>query len=119
LTRPARWLVVLVLTFAVVGGLAFGLARGPRSATSFLAGLAVATATVTMGAALVEIAGRIAPALAMIAALSNYALTVLFFLVLLRSISPSSADIPALATGLGCSVVPYLAWQFAKARPRR
>jgi hypothetical protein len=118
LRHGAAWPVLLFLAIAAVGGGAFALATGGRACVSFLAGLLIATLAATLGIMLVEIAGRIAPAMAMIAALSNYALTVLFFLVLLRAIDPSVADIPAFAAGLACSIVPYLAWQFGKARPR-
>lgn len=111
--------MALFLVFAAAGGVGFGVGGGTRDCLSFLAGLVVASLTVTLGVMLVEIAGRIAPAMAMVAALSNYTLTVLLFLILLQAISPQVADIPALATGLACSVVPYLSWQFAKARPRR
>jgi hypothetical protein len=110
--------VLLFAVIAAAGGLGFALGAGGRACLSFLAGLVVASLAATLGIMLVEIAGRIAPAMAMVAALSNYALTVLFFLLLLRAVDPDVADVPAFATGLACSVVPYLAWQFARARPR-
>lgn len=119
MTRPGRLLLWLFVAFAAVGAVGFGLARDGRAAVSFLAGMAIATATVSLGAVLVEIAGRIAPAMAMVAAMSNYLLTVLFFVILLSAVSPDVVAIPAFATGLAASVVPYLAWQFAKARPGR
>jgi hypothetical protein len=113
------WLLLLGVPVAAAGVLAFAVGSGRRAALSFLVGFAVATLTVSVGAVLVQVAGRIAPQLAMVAALSNYALTVLFFLVLLAVVGPTSADVPAFATGLAASVVPYLGWQFAQARPRQ
>lgn len=108
----------LFVGLAAAGGIGFGVGSGGRAAVGFLAGLAVASFTGTLGVVLVEIAGRIAPAMAMVAALSNYVLTVLFFLVLLESVGSDVVDVPAFATGLACSVVPYLAWQFQRAHPR-
>jgi hypothetical protein len=113
------WLVGLGVPVASAGVLAFVLGSGSRAALSFLAGLVIATLAVCLGALLVLVAARIAPSLAMVAALSNYTLTVLFFLVLLNLIGPRAVDVPAFATGLAASVVPYLGWQFAQARPRR
>lgn len=115
--RPARWLLYLGLPIAVLGSVAFAIAGGVKPSLSFLGGLALAFAAVGTGAVLVEIADRIAPGMAMIAALSNYLLTVLFFLILLTAISPSAVDIPAFASGLAASVVPYLSWQIARAHP--
>jgi hypothetical protein len=114
---PVRLFLGLFVAFAVVGVVAFGLAVGSRAAVSFLAGMTVATATVGAGAVLVEIAGRISPAVAMLAAMSNYLLTVLIFVLILSSVDSSVVHVPAFAVGLAASVVPYLAWQFRKARP--
>jgi hypothetical protein len=114
---PVRLLLGLFVGFAVVGAVGFGLGSGGRAAVSYLAGMTVATAVAGFGAVLVEVAGRIAPAMAMIAAMSNYALTVLVFVLILSSVDSSVVDVPAFALGLLASVVPYLAWQFAKARP--
>lgn len=119
MTLPARLLLGLFVTFAGLGVVGFGLGSGGRAAVSFLAGMTVATATAGAGAMLVEVAGRISPAVAMVAAMSNYLLTVLLFVIILSSVDSSVVDIPAFAMGLVASVVPYLAWQFAKARPGR
>lgn len=118
MSRPGHWLVTLFVGAALVGATGFAVGSGTRAAWSYLAGLAIATATGTLGVLLVELAGRIRASLAMIAALSNYALTVLVFLLLLRSVSPALADVPAFAAGLAASLVPYLGWQFRRARPR-
>lgn len=117
--QPVRLMAWLFAGFAAVGGIGFGLGVGGRAAVSFLAGMAVATVTVSLGVVMVDVAGRIAPVMAMVAALTNYLMTVLLFVVLLKTVSPSVAHIPAFATGLAVSVVPYLAWQFARARPGR
>jgi hypothetical protein len=117
--HPARWLAYLGLPVAAVGGGAFAAGDGTRAALSFLGGLVTALLAVGLGVVLVEVAGRISPALAMVAAVSNYALTVLLFLVLLSAVSPSVVVIAAYATGLAAAVVPYLAWQFDSARPRQ
>jgi hypothetical protein len=45
-------------------------------------------------------------------------LTVLFFVLLLALLGPDLVDVPAFAIGLAASVVPYLGWQVAQARPR-
>lgn len=113
-----RWLLAPAAVAAVAGGLGFGLGAGQRAAWSFLAGLALALVVVSVAALMVAFAGRISPALAMVAALSNYALTVLFFVLLLVALGPDLVDVPAFAIGLAASVVPYLGWQFAQARPR-
>lgn len=115
--HPVRLLAVLIVALAVVGTVAFAIASGQRGAVSYLAGMGIATSVACLGAWLVEVAGRIAPAVAMVAALSNYALTVLLFVIVLSSVDSSVADIPAFATGLVASIVPFLAWQFAKAQP--
>lgn len=118
MSRPVHWLVALFAGAALVGGTGFAVASGSRAAWSYVVGLAIATATVTVGVVLVEVAGRIRASLAMVAALANYALTVLVFLILLRAVSPALADIPAFAAGLASSLLPYLAWQFRRTRPR-
>jgi hypothetical protein len=112
------WLLALGAVAALAGGLGFGLAVNERAAWSFLGGLALALVVVSAAALMVGFAGRISPALAMVAALSNYALTVLFFVLLLVALGPEVVDVPAFAIGLAASVIPYLGWQFAAARPR-
>jgi ABC-type dipeptide/oligopeptide/nickel transport system permease subunit len=102
----------------VAGTTAFAAAVGTRAGLSFLIGYAIALATVSLGVLLVDVAGRLAPSLALVVALGNYALTVLFFLLLLSVVSPKLADVPAFATGLASAVVPYVAWQLARARLR-
>jgi hypothetical protein len=116
--RPWRLLLGLVVLIALVGGLAFGLAGGARPAWSFLAGFGLATIIATAGAVLVDVAGTIAPQLGMVVALANYVMTVVVFILVLRTVGDSTVDVPAFATGLASSVVPYLAWQFRLARPR-
>lgn len=111
-------MAILAVVAAVSGGVGFGLAEGTRSALSFLAGLGIALVTASVAAVFVAFAGRISPAFAMIAAVSNYALTVLFFVLLLASVGSDVVDVAAFAVGLATSVVPYLGWQFAQARPR-
>lgn len=117
--RSGAWRLPLLLAagIALVGGVAFGVGGGSRAALSFLAGLAIALSIATAGALLVDVAGRLLPSLAMITALVNYAVTVLVFVVLLGLIGRSTVNVPAFATGLAVSVVPYLTWQFRLARP--
>lgn len=117
--RPALLFAAVAGALLPVGLVVFGIAGGVRGAVSFLAGMAIATAVASFGALMIEVAGRISPSLAMVAALSNYLITVLLFVAVLRSVGPDVADVPAFATGLVTAVVPYLAWQFAKARPNR
>jgi hypothetical protein len=115
--KPILWLPVLGGPLAVAGAVAFGVADGAKAALSFLGGLALALAIVALGVVLVDMATRISPNFGMLIAFSNYLLTVLFFVLLLKVVDPDSVDVPAFATGLATSVVPYLAWQFAQARP--
>jgi hypothetical protein len=115
--HPARWLVLLGLPIAVLGGVGFAAGRDAKAGWSFLAGFLIALAVVSTGVLMVDVAGRIAPSMAMIAAVSNYVLTTLAFLLLLTVISPDLADVPAFATGLAAAVVPYVAWQLGRARP--
>lgn len=115
--HPARWLVLLGLPIAALGGIGFAAGRDAKAGWSFLAGFLIALAVVSTGVLMVDVAGRIAPSMAMIAAVSNYVLTTLAFLLLLTVISPDVVDIPAFATGLAAAVVPYVAWQLGRARP--
>lgn len=119
LHRPARWLALLGGPLAVAGALGFGLGVGARAGWSFVAGFLIALATVSLGVLLVVVAGQLAPSLAMLAAVANYVLTTLLFLLLLVTVSPSLADVRAFACGLAVSVVPYVAWQVERARPRQ
>ena len=119
MTVAARRFAALLLLVAVAGTVGFAVAAGTRGALSYLVGLAIATVAVVAGTMLVEIAARITPALAMVAALSNYLLTVLLFVVLLNTVDDDAADVPAFALGLVAAVVPYLAWQLTRARPSR
>ncbi len=111
-----RWLLILGLPLAVLGTVGFGIASGGKAAGSFLLGFGAALLAASFAAVLVDLASRIAPGMGLIAALSNYVLTVLFFLVLLMSVSSSSIDVTAFAVGLAASVVPYVAWQYVKAQ---
>lgn len=114
--RPLLWLPVLGAPLAVVGALGFGLGRDGRAATSFLGGLALALVVVAAGVWFVEYASRLVPRYGLLFAMTQYVVTVLFFLLLLKAVDRDSVDVPAFATGLAASVVPYLAWQFASAR---
>ena len=115
--RPWALFLTTAAVFAALGALAFGIGAGTRGALSYLVGFAIALSIATAGALLVDAAGRLLPSLAMITALLNYVVTVLVFVLLLGLIGPSAVDVPAFATGLAVSVVPYLAWQFRLARP--
>ncbi len=117
--RPGRLFAVLAVALATAGTLAFAVAADGRAAVSFLSGMVIATLPATFGAVMIEVAGRISPTLAMVAALTNYVLTVLLFVVVLASVRADAVDVPAFAAGLVTAVVPYLAWQFARARPNR
>lgn len=117
--HPAQLFAVLALAIAVVGAGVYAVVGDARAVVSFLSGMAIATAVASFGAVMIEVAGRISPSLAMVAALTNYALTVLLFIVFLASVNADVADVPAFTVGLLGAVLPYLAWQFAKARPDR
>lgn len=110
------WLALLGAPIAVIGALGFGLARDGRAAVGFLTGLGLALLVVAAGVWFVDLASRLVPRLGLLFAMTQYVVTVLFFLLLLKVVDRDAVDVPAFATGLAASVVPYLAWQFAQAR---
>lgn len=114
---PARWLVLIGGPLVLAGLFGFGFGAGSRGAWSFLAGFLIALAVVTGGVLMVDVAGRLTPAIVMLVAVLNYVMTTLIFLLLLTLISPELADVPAFACGLAGAVAPYVAWQVARVRP--
>jgi hypothetical protein len=100
-----------------VGMLAYLVFSGPRAAVTFGAGYALASAVTGLGTVAVTVADRIAPSMAMAAALTNYLLTVLIFVLVLRTVDPSTLDVAAFVVGLIAAIAPYLAWQVTRARP--
>jgi hypothetical protein len=113
---PARWLLLCGVPVLLIGIVCFALASGGKAAASFLLGFLAALAAASVAALLVDIASRIAPGMGLVMALMNYVLTVLFFLILLMSVTAASVDRTGFAVGLAAAVIPYVAWQFARAQ---
>jgi hypothetical protein len=114
--RPSRWLLLLGAPVFVIGVIAFGVVSGGKAAVSFALGFLAALAAASVAAVLVDIASRIAPGMGLMMAMLNYVLTVLFFIVLAMSVTSASVDRTGFALGLAAAVVPYVAWQFARAQ---
>ena len=75
-----------------------------RAALSYALAAVSGGAIFSVGAGAVRIAGRISPVAAMIAALTNYALTVLILAFAYAASSPRVVDPGAVAAGLVCAV---------------
>jgi hypothetical protein len=114
--RPARWLLLLGAPILVIGVGCFAAASGAKAATSFLIGFVAALAAASVAAVLVDIASRLAPGMGLAMALLNYVLTIMFFIVLMMSVTATSVDRTGFACGLAAAVIPYVVWQYARAQ---
>lgn len=94
----------------VVGDIGLLVLANPpaRAALSFALAAISGGAIFSVGAWAVRVAGQISPVAAMIAALINYALTVLLLAFAYAASSPRVVDRAAVAAGLICAVVVWV-----------
>ena len=64
------------------------------------------------------IASRLSPAFSLLGAMMNYTLTVLVLVVAVKKVDRAQVHVAAAACGLLVALVPFLIWQFGRARPQ-
>lgn len=116
--RPALWLLYLGVPALVAGSLAFGIDQGGRGLSAFVGAFVFALVVLVGAGWFVDIAGRISPKHAMLAAMANFTLILLVFLMLLTLLKGSDADLDAVAVGLMVATLPFGAWHIAKANEK-
>ena len=116
--RPAWWLLYLGIPAVVAGSIGFGIGRGGSGFGAFVGAFVFALAVLVGAGWFVDVAGRISPKRAMLAAMLNFILILLVFLMLLVLLKGSDADLDAVAVGLIAATLPFGAWHIAKANQR-
>lgn len=117
-SQAARWLFYLGIPAVAAGSLGFGIGHGVRGLTAFLAAFAVAFVVLVGAGWYVDFAGRISPKRAMVAAMLNFILILLVFLLLLALLKGSDVDLDAVGVGLIVATLPFGAWHIAKANEK-
>jgi hypothetical protein len=113
--NPARWLLYLGIPALVAGSVGFGIGHGVSGLGAFVGAFVFAFIVLVGAGWYVDFAGRISPKRAMIAAMLNFILILLVFLLLLALLKGSDADLDAVAVGLIAATLPFAGWHLAKA----
>jgi hypothetical protein len=111
------WLIPYAV--AILGSVAFWMwaDQGGRSATSYLAGLAAATAIFQVSVAAVRRASDASPSFGVVVAMTTYLTVVVLMAAIAALLSPQLVDGDACAAGLVVAAVLGVAQQYRAARP--